>query len=146
MIFGAGNGVTTLGLRECSSAEFTRCRTKKNTATNAIALNPRINLRSTLKIRIESWLRRPRSLRGLATVLDRRPSSRSPDWSEGLNLVRALGLSFPVIWDQRFFRFRLKFKTRVNFWTAKWLLKLDFSVSGYYSWILLQIVLENVLV
>ena len=52
MIFGAGNGVTTLGLRT-SSAGFTRRRIKKKITKNAKTLTPSMTLRLTSKIRIE---------------------------------------------------------------------------------------------
>ena len=50
--FGAGNGITTLGLRT-ASAGFTRRRIKKKITKNAKTLTPSMTLRLTSKIRIE---------------------------------------------------------------------------------------------
>ena len=100
MIFGAGNGVTTLGLRT-SSAGFTRRRIKKKITKNAKTLTPSMTFRLTSKIRMELWALFL-SLRsfGLGFVL-RRGSSPSASVAD-LVLLRVVLRPFPLI-------FRLEF-------------------------------------
>ena len=95
MIFGAGNGVTTLGLRT-SSAGFTRRRIKKKITKNAKTLTPSMTLRLTSKIRMELWALFL-SLRsfGLGFVL-RRGSSPSASVAD-LILLRVVLRPFPLI-------------------------------------------------
>ena len=114
MTFGARKGVTTLGLWD-SSAGLIRPWITNNMMKKAITLNPSINLRSTLKIRIELWFL-PRSLRGLKSGLVRRDedSSRSPS-PEVFTLLRALLLlPPPVITDQSYWPWRRKLRIYIN--------------------------------
>lgn len=96
MSFGAGKGVTTLGLWACSTG-FMRLLIKKNITKKEHTPMPRMILRSTFRIRIKLWSSLLFLLfLKLGFVLRRAPSS--PLSVVDLILLRALLRLLPAIW------------------------------------------------